>query len=55
MRNQAVRVNGGYRGQVTANGRLVAETIRVFNNRNQAVIDAWLILLDIRESLGLTL
>lgn len=55
MRNQAVRVNGGYRGQVTVNGRLFAETIKVFNNRNQAVIEAWLTLLDIRKSFGFTL
>jgi hypothetical protein len=46
MRNQSVKVVGGYRGQVTGNsGHVVAETIRVFRDRNAAVIEAWKVLL----------
>jgi hypothetical protein len=27
MRNQATKVTGGYRGQVTCHGRVIAETV----------------------------
>lgn len=44
-----IRAADGYRGIVTFDGKLVAVTVDILPNRNDATVAAWRVLLDVRS------